>query len=336
MPRSVFFIPTASNILWSDKKLALDDTELEDVDNQDKYLKNVGGNLTWIALPIPDISTLTSAEDGFSIVYDHASTSFVMRDQRVPWDPTRDSQIRYWFDLSNESKMTFTGPSSGLDSLSATVTDGSNYNLTGVNSSPTPIQLADVEGGKKALQFNAYSQGLQFPGNLLGDGSTSFMLVMMVKDEDTATWDYYLTKSDGVTGDMLAIRGVQSGGLDYRIEGKFNTGSTTLQSFGLSILCVVYDSDANTLKLYNNGTEFYSGTSVDLSGLNTVKTTIVANTSSSGNTNQSFDGLLYQFAQSSNISDSNRQKFEGYFARLYGLQETLLPGAHPYFTNVPK
>ena len=347
MPRSVFFIPTASNILWTAEKLALDDTELEDVDNQDKYLKNVGGNLTWIALPIPDISTLTSAEDGFSIVYDHATTSFVMRDNRPAWNPEFDTNLRFWFDLSNVSTMTFNGPNSNLDSLTPVLSSGGNFDLIGVNSSSTPMVHSTVEDGKKALELTANDQGLHFPADLIGDGSSSFMLFFMVKDRVPATWDYLLNKDGADYQTELTVRSIHTntttGTLYVMTQGPHaphpTNVSTPNYTVGVTypyIYCFLYDDANDEVRQYLNGELVTTTTGVTSFTLNTTKTTLVCTHTIAGSGNQNLDGWLYNFAQTNNITDSNRQKWEGYLAHKYNLNTNILPGTHPFYNSAPK
>lgn len=346
MPRSVFYIPTGSNIVWAGQKTALDDAELDDVDNQDKYLKNVGGNLTWIALPIPDISTLTSAEDGFSIVYDHGTTSFVMRDQRPAWNPEFDTNLRFWFDLSNASTMTFNGPNSNLDTLQPVLSSGGNFDLTGVNNSTTAIQHSTVEDGKKALEFTAFDQGLQFPANLIGDGSASFMLFFMVKDSNMATWDYLLHKDQADFSTELTIRTIATntgnGTITVRSQGPHHGGQfgeNDTAVVGLTypyLFCFVYDKENQQCKHYINAVETSSVSSVTSFSLNTTKTTLLCTTGINANTNQTLDGFLYQVSMTNNITESNRQKWEGYFAHKYNINTNILPGAHPFYNSTPK
>lgn len=349
MPRSVFFIPTASNILWTAGKLALDDTELDDVNNQEKYLKNVGGNLTWVAFPIPDISTLTSAEDGYSIVYDHTTTSFIMRDLRPAWNPEFDTSVRFWFDLSNATTMSFNGTNNTLSSLVPVLSSGGNFNLTGVNTSATAIKHSLVEDGRKALEFTAYDQGLQFPANLIGDGSSSFMLFFMVKDSDFGTWDYLLSKDQYNVNTDLSVRtiNVTLGGIpniSIRTPGPHQPSGSGMGENDTAVVgstypylfCFVYDKENQQCKHYINGVETTSLSNVTSFNLDTTRTTVLCTTGVNANSNLTLDGFLYQVSMTNNITESNRQKWEWYLTHKYNIHQHMLPSAHPFYNTTPK
>lgn len=337
MPRSIFYIPTSSNIPFVNAKEQLDDANIEDVANDGKFLKNVSGAVQWIALPIPDISTLTSAEDQFCIVYDHATTSFIMKDLRTVWTPLVDTQIKWWFDMGDASTMTFANPNSSLSQLR--VAGGSSvYNSTSVfGGTTTPLILQPGINGTQALRFtNTMNHGIQLPIGSLNTADGSFMMCWVMKftvyefinvigTVNAGSLRLFIIPTTSFGGAIT----LQFQGWDSGVDTNYTTNPTL---FTENIYSMYFDQPNSKVRFYVNGTQW--GSDITVTGYTDDATNAIS-IGSFSTSGDSFDGLFYQLAFSNNATVENRQRYEGYFAHKYNLL-SLLPVDHPYKTAVPK
>ena len=68
---------TSANIVYTEPNQALGPDSITNASNYNKFAKNVGGNVNWVALPLPDVTTTPSTQDQYAVVFDFASQSFV-------------------------------------------------------------------------------------------------------------------------------------------------------------------------------------------------------------------------------------------------------------------
>lgn len=121
---------TSSNIVYTGPNANIGPDAITTSSNFSKYLFNNAGTLQWNTLALPDPAIQTSDKDKFSLVYDFASKSFILRKAVILYDPLFDPYLKYYF-TPNSTNTTWTG--STLTSVKNRSMQGTTYDI-GTNS----------------------------------------------------------------------------------------------------------------------------------------------------------------------------------------------------------
>jgi hypothetical protein len=334
--------PTSQNIVYTGSNTMLDPMQEAITANQNKFLKNISGNLSWASLPIPDVSTLTSAQDKFVLTFDYASQSYLLRYLAIPYQATTDAKCIYIFIPTNAST-TFSGSTlTKISNLSSTGTSkdctdirrGANFTLSGgiglLTSPSNPAYFvmpgyAPVNNWAIICAFKAdFSQGSGFSKVI------SRTVTFGATDTNNGFLIQYAANS-GLTTAGFALN--YSGTTVISGNANMTNGSYNI----VSIICL----GGNTTYLYCNGAQVgstYSGTAYS----NTTDSICILD----GPMNTSIDagqcafGTTYAYVHMENIASvADVQKVEGWLAWI--AQTATLPflanmnGSWAYKSNQP-
>lgn len=147
MSISRFQKATSTNIVYTGPNEALGPTAITNASNFNKFAKNDGGNVVWIALPLPDVNATTADQDQYAVVFDFASKSFVLRRIPIPYNLLIDTNVRYAFIPDSTSTTFTTGSLSQVRNLGIT---GSTYNINNIQMGNNTV----LDTGSKGLKFN--------------------------------------------------------------------------------------------------------------------------------------------------------------------------------------
>lgn len=138
---------TSANIVYTGPNQALGPDSITNASNYNKFAKNVGGNVNWVTLPLPDVTTTPSTQDQYAVVFDFASQSFVLRRIPIPYNLLTDANVRYAF-IPNATSTTFTtGSLSLIQNVGVT---GSTYNISNIQMGNNTV----LDTGNQGLKFN--------------------------------------------------------------------------------------------------------------------------------------------------------------------------------------
>lgn len=331
MPRSISYVPTAANIVYAGTpQAALESSVLSNVANQDKFLKNVTGNLTWIALPLPAVGN--ASDDGKQLVYDHATLSFVLRQILPLYDAKGDSQ-RLWlyeFSLSLFVPNTSIAEAGGKTGFNITTM----YGTTTLADSNRAISITNASGGgflipngKPSAYTSNWAVTYMLKSNLAGQPiNTNIQLVT----GNNFINNYIYGLSNNVNQSYVHVD--NDAGAPSAYSSPYGpTIDVYLPQNAISI--ITYANIDGRFYYYLNGVKL-----IDVAFANVLSS--IGNVSFSGapstNANQ-FAGLTYGICAIQDATISKIQKVEGYFkhnSRFTGLTITL-DGSHPYSTVAP-
>lgn len=138
---------TSMNIVYTGPNQALGPDSISNVTNYNKIAKNVNGNVNWVSLPFPDVTTTPSTQDQYAVVFDFASQSFVLRRIPIPYNLLTDTNVRYAFIPTTTSTTFTTGSLSQIQNVGVT---GSTYNINSIQMGNNTV----LDTGGKGLKFN--------------------------------------------------------------------------------------------------------------------------------------------------------------------------------------
>jgi hypothetical protein len=331
MPRSISYVPTAANIVYAGTPQAmLASSELSNGANQNKFLKNVTGNLTWIALPLP--ATGNAADDGKQLVYDHATQSFVLRQILPLYDAKGDSQ-RLW--LYEFSASTFVANTSISEAGGKTAFNVSTmYGTTSLADSNRAMQITNGSGGGFLIPNGK-------PSAYTSNWSVTYMLNSNLTGQPTNTNIQLVTGNNFINNYIYALS--NNVNQSYVVVDN-DAGAPTAYSspYGPTISAYLPQNAISIVTFANIDGRFYyylnGNKLIDVAFANVLSS--IGNVSFSGapstNSNQ-FLGLTYGICAMQDATIAKLQKVEGYFkwnSRFTGLTITL-DATHPYNATAP-
>lgn len=236
-----------------------------------------------------------------------------------PWTPNTVADIVLEAD-------SITGLSDGASVLSWPGTGkNTSYSATYISGYGAPIYKSGIINGKPVVRFN--SQLLQVK-NVATDGNLSMFLVGRLNTAGNypifCAWD-----GDIGSNAWCLICGLNNSVLYFNPNGAIVGQSADGVMINWHVAAGIYNAALTTGQLFIDGTSVGSANStpVAATGKN-----IWLGTRSDGYPLNDGD-IAAVIMVCSNLSDSDRQKLEGYLANKYGLT-SLLPAGHPY-KNAP-
>lgn len=150
---------TSTNILFTGVNQAIGPDAISNTSNYNKFLKNNGGNASWVSLPLPDVTTVPSTQDQFAVVFDFASQSFILRKIPIPYNALIDSKV-IWCYIPATSNTTFV--SNALTQVSNLSLNATTYDIkssTVINPYYNPSSISAIYHGSNFI-LGSGNQGL--------------------------------------------------------------------------------------------------------------------------------------------------------------------------------
>jgi hypothetical protein len=278
-------------------------------------------------------------------IIDFSNLDDQSRYQSIPWTPEYISTIA-WYDASDSDTITeSSGSVSQWDDKS-----GNGHHLTQGSGSSQPSTGTRTVNTINVIDFNGSSQ---FINNLTldyGSGSPDIQIISLVlSDGDGSLVGYYYGYSDGTSGgdggpgggEIVAASDTDDSGNRYYTGRYFNGYQETTKSFDTGQAFIVshaYPAGGTHIEneIYIDGSlELTSGNN-DTRVLNFAGTNNQFSVGAADSTAINFlDGAIGEILMfNSVLSDSDRQKIEGYLAHKWGLEGNL-PSSHPYRYSYP-
>lgn len=335
MPRSVVFIPTTANIIYTPQQEAISINSLNTITNQGKYLRNIAGTLTYVNLPVPDVATVPSTQNNYVLAFDYANQTFKLVYVPIPYNLLADTNVRYSF-LPDSTNTTFT--SGSLSLIQNTSTRGSLYNIANITMGNNVV----LDTGSKGLKFNGVtlmSLVGAFPSTAncafvfavkeawLGSTQPATLARSMAPGATDTNADlnlqFYYNGSNITTNLTVSNNGVsnssipQSGNNLYIVSILCNSGVTYLYVNG------ILRAQLSRQILFNNDLEqmlFFNGS-----------------TNSAFYNTFAWKGTAYAWLSLENATLLSMQKAEGWikWSSSVNGQPWILDPSHPYATQAP-
>jgi len=231
------------------------------------------------------------------------------------WNPS-EITTEAWYDASALDTITeSSGAVSQWDDLS-----GNGNHLAQGSVSLKPTTGTATIGGLNAIDFYANALANASLPNSIG---TYTMSIFMVAEVDSLN-NAYMFNLKGTEESYNIVNSTSRMGINYPA---LYTGSTDAH-----VLSYVLPSARNRQDVWRNGT--LAGTSTDIRGTMTSVTELYVGARAS-NGAYAYDGRIGELIFiESGLSESDRQKLEGYLAWKWGL-EANLPSGHPYKDTAP-
>ena len=241
------------------------------------------------------------------------------------WNPLQLSIIDAWYDVSDASTVTET--SSSVTALSDKTS--SNYDLSLIGTSPV-YSSTGWDGSLPAIEFSGNVVSALRSSNRL---TQSDITIAAVYDADNTT---AIKRPFGIHGFQASTSAKETFALapdnTLRFDGAFASGS--ISSTAGKFLRVA-NVNATTMYDYINGSQNIS--SAVTSGLSTDGYISIGEVVSINDSTDTyvFDGRIAEAVVCiGTLSQSEREKLEGYFAHKWGLTGSL-PALHPYKSSPP-
>lgn len=329
-----FYAPSSGeNVSWGNTAYnALNLGEIENVSNNNKFIKNVSGNCQWVLVPIPDVSTLTASDNDKQLVYDHSTQSFILKQLLPLYDAKSDSQ-RLW--LYEFSASTFTAGTSILEAGGKNAFNVSTlYGTMALGDSNRALQINNASGGGFLIPNGK-------PSAYTSNWSVTYMLNSNLAGQPLNTNIQLVTGNNFINN---YIYGLSNNANQSYVTFDNDSGlpSTYSSPFGPTIGVYLPQNAISIITYANIDGRFYyylnGNKLIDVAFANVLST--VGNVSFSGapstNANQ-FAGLTYGICAMQDATIAKFQKVEGYFkhnSRFAGLTINLA-GTHPYSSAAP-
>ena len=277
------------------------------------------------------ISNNTSTERTGSIVVTSGSAPSVSINitqaagqSETPWDPSQLATLEAWYDAD-----AITGVSNGSDIGTWTDSSGNGYTASSFGGA---IYTANSQNGLPAIVYDGTSNARIYVTNTNMVSGASDMWMYMVGDTDPSPTPQPVTISRTSTGDTLvAFHFRSSNGLWFRYNGS-SLANTTASGYATSGWKITgMRTESSTLYGYQDGDSL---SLVNPSITNPLPTQTAAALMLGGRLGNVSDTIGEVLIGVGVLSDSDREKVDGYLAHKWGLTANL-PVSHPYKSSAP-
>lgn len=327
-----FRAPTSTNITFTGSNEAIGPNSIATIGNQNKFLKNVAGTCTWIALPLPDTASLTASDHNKQLVFDYPTMSFVLRNLLPLYDIKGDSQRLFYYEFSAS---TFTAGTSILEAGSkASFNVSTLYGTMTLTDSNRAIQITNNSGGGFLIPNGK-------PSGYTSNFSVTYMLNSNLSGQPMNSNIQLITGNGFINNYIYALS--NNVNQSYVVfDNDSGAPSTYSSPYGPTIQALLPQSAISIVTYANIDGRFY----YYLNGVKIVDTAFSnvlvspahvyfsGNPSSSGN---QFIGLAYAMCAMQDATVVKIQKVEGamrWNSRYTGLTITL-DATHPYYSTAP-
>lgn len=253
-----------------------------------------------------------------------------MKSSASPWTPAQISTTM-WLDASDSATITLNGGNVSQWNDKS----GNSHNAVQSNSSLQPAYTSSGLNGKNVVTFSLDELRVS---NLILTGSGVEIYLVVSRNSGTESNGRFLSlKSTAYSKDYADTNG-------WLPLFQLSTTSTISSYSNFSSATPGYNSSLSTPYLiqtsyYASSLEFKVFTNVQAtkSNSNTLNTTdgmMIGTSLNDGAPVEHFNGIVAEIVIVPTLSDSNRQKMEGYLAHKWGLTGNL-PAEHPYKYNAP-
>ena len=277
------------------------------------------------------ISNNTSTERTGSIVVTSGSAPSVSINitqaagqSETPWDPSQLATLEAWYDAD-----AITGVSNGSDIGTWTDSSGNGYTASSFGGA---IYTANSQNGLPAIVYDGTSNARIYVTNTNMVSGASDMWMYMVGDTDPSPTPQPVTISRTSTGDTLvAFHFRSSNDLWFRYNGS-SLANTTASGYATSGWKITgMRTESSTLYGYQDGDSL---SLVNPSITNPLPTQTAAALMLGGRLGNVSDTIGEVLIGVGVLSDSDREKVDGYLAHKWGLTANL-PVSHPYKSSAP-
>lgn len=340
MPRSVSVVPTSINLVYTGAQAAIAANVMSLPSNKNKFLKdNAAGNMEWDALPLPDVATIPQSQDGYTVTFDYASQSYILRYIKIAYNALQDGNVKYMY---------IPGPTTTVFASGA-LTRIKNSALSGNTKDLTEITL-----GNNAL-LGSGNQGLSLTN---ARGAVHIIARQSVPTTNNMSFTFAFQADYAGGGNRTLMRSVVNGASDtsnninlvYYLNGG---GASSTLYFTISNLSTI---NVTSVQIPQNSYNIvsalcYSGsTFVYLNGVLIGQSSqqipasavdglmfLNGSTDSSFDNNMQADGTAYAWAACESATLLSMQKVEGWIkwsSPALNIPFTL-DSSHPYYSQSP-
>jgi len=242
----------------------------------------------------------------------------------TPWDPSQLATLEAWYDAD-----AITGVSNGSDIGTWTDSSGNGYTASSYGGA---IYTTNSQNGLPAIVFDGTGNARIYLNNTNIVSGASDMWMYMVGDTDPSLTPQPVTISDTSTsGTLVAFHFRSNNTLWFRYNGSAlaSTGAVGYATSGWKVTGL--RTESSTLYGYQDGTSLPLSNSSISNPLPTQTAAALMFGARLGGVSDTIAEVLIGVGV---LSDSDREKVDGYLAHKWGLTANL-PAAHPYKSLAP-
>lgn len=330
MSMSYYVPPSTDSIVWATTHAPLDPDNW--TSNQKKLVQvnNTGTGLQF-TLPFPLPVELGAPDDQKTLVYDHATTSFILKAPTL-WTIQYDSQKRFWFDFTDEITYTVDG-SNYLTSATNKVSEYPAHDVPNDNAYRDPngqLKTTFGEGTDSMACIKCIKNNnpfVEIPQAIPSADPAGFIYIGVIALDSTQTLDQPIIWSSPAPALEMKLFYHSAGELRYKQNGSSEYAYTvTLTPDTKYIVAVRYDG--SNARVYLNGSLVIS--------FAVASTSVPASSIYLGSQDElggypSYNSIFYYFdyAFSMNSDYTTLSKLEGWLANKHSMQSSL-PLSHSY------
>lgn len=244
------------------------------------------------------------------------------------WDPSQLSSLEAWYKAD-----AITGLSDG-DPVSSWLDVTSNNHDLSATSTNEPVYKTAILNGLPVVEFDGTETdlGVSSTGVINSAADAWVYVVHTVDNAASNPFVLYISTTSNSTA-RLAIQPRSTGSVWFRVQGSAigdtSAGATTSATWFITGM----RTDGATLHAYQDGTELSLTNSTITSGFPAETAAVMR--LGNDNSGSNLDGYIAEVVIGNEaLSDSEREKVEGYLAHKWGLTSSL-PNDHPYKSSAP-
>ena len=243
----------------------------------------------------------------------------------TPWEPSDlGASVAHWYDASLEA---------GSNGSSVTTASDQAGSVNLATASGVSL-ITNWSNNLPAYDFDPTNGGTLSASSVTALSGASDAWVFLVHDVQNSAsnpflWHY---SSTGSATTLFSIQYRSNGTIWFRVQGSL-IGSTGAGSSASGKSIVGMRTAGSTLHAYQDGTELTLSDPTITSGFPTQTAALMA--IGNDNSGNKIDGVVGEVVfGNAALSDSDRERIEGYLAHKWGLQGNL-PIGHPYENAAP-
>ncbi len=270
------------------------------------------------------------------------------------WDPSQLASLAAWWDASDDSTLFDATTGGSLPADAATVAriedkSGNGYHLTQATSGNRPVRQTAEQNSLDVLEFNRTNQTYLSRSTVpIAKNVAGVTIAAVYKETQVvsapngnlvhiAVGGSNVARADLVS--QMGLNSINAGGRRQDGDSYVNkiTANDTLSNDTWYVAMAVHDFANSELDILVDGTSVATESSYHSGGntSNTDANTIAIGTNTNAVSTFALQGQVGEVViVDAALSQTDREKLEGYLAHKWGL-EASLPGGHPYASAPP-
>jgi len=245
------------------------------------------------------------------------------------WSVRSVKSAQVWLDGSDDTTLTIENGkvADWIDKINEYDVDNTNTNLR-------PL----YDESRNAVVFTGGDEVLEAGGVSAFAGDSNMTFALVVNPESTTTsMNYVVLGDNNISGGAVSVKQRNDSEVQAVTFGNGNTVFSDSIGQQKKILIMSYTSGSNSFRCWQNGTS-ETVVNTNITGLNIPSSSLlrVGRIPFTGGNQGRLDSDVFEITIfNTALSQSEREKVEGYYAHKYGLVDEL-PGSHPYKDVEPK